>query len=268
MKSGSAICGIRFFLVFLHKEIFNNNMAKKKIDKEKLSINEEMLMWTSYRYCIGRKTYVVDLAYYIAQKYYKLLSDERMRFTAEDIRKSIADCLSFKPCSLRYDGTVSYCDRRPLEDLIQFMTDNKIDSEEKFLEIDNIEIYHDTYKEGAEHKYRVQNKTVNTRNYVSQSDIDDLIPWAKLAACFDKSNYKKVHVNFNNEDKEIICFESWVSDTQPIPEQPGCYKIWPWHWKKIYISVDDFVAGRNHGYIASEYITSVENYNAYEGKND
>ena len=59
-------------------------MAKKKIDKEKLSINEEMLMWTSYRYCIGRKTYVVDLAYYIAQKYYKLLSDERMRFTAED----------------------------------------------------------------------------------------------------------------------------------------------------------------------------------------
>ena len=36
-------------------------MATKKID-EKASEFERMLMWTSYRYCIGRHTYVVTMA--------------------------------------------------------------------------------------------------------------------------------------------------------------------------------------------------------------
>ena len=35
---------------------------KTKKQQEKCSMDEEMLMWTSYRYCIGRKTYVSSLA--------------------------------------------------------------------------------------------------------------------------------------------------------------------------------------------------------------
>jgi hypothetical protein len=60
---------------------------KKEIERERLSLDEEMLMWTSYRYCIGRKTYVTSLASYIGKKYYNLLSDERAEFTLKDIKE-------------------------------------------------------------------------------------------------------------------------------------------------------------------------------------
>ena len=51
-------------------------MRKKSIEKEQCSLFEEMLMWTSYRYCIGRHTYVTSLAGEMAQHYYNRLSDE------------------------------------------------------------------------------------------------------------------------------------------------------------------------------------------------
>ena len=41
----------------------------KNTKKTQLSLDEEMLFWTSYRYCIGRHTYVNSLAEYMAKKY-------------------------------------------------------------------------------------------------------------------------------------------------------------------------------------------------------
>ena len=61
---------------------------------------EEMLMWTSYRYAIGRKTYVSCLSYEIPQHYYKKLSKERREFIANDIRREIANHLICMPFSL------------------------------------------------------------------------------------------------------------------------------------------------------------------------
>ena len=43
--------------------------------EKKLSLDDEMIFWTSYRYCIGRHTYVTSLADYMAKKYWDLLSD-------------------------------------------------------------------------------------------------------------------------------------------------------------------------------------------------
>ena len=77
---------------------------KKK--KQEISIDEEMLIWTSYRYCIGRKTYVSTLAPYIGKKYYDLLSDERLDFMARDIRSCIYDQLRFNTVSFNYEGSV------------------------------------------------------------------------------------------------------------------------------------------------------------------
>ena len=65
-------------------------MAKKVSKKvEHCSLFEEMLMWTSYRYCIGRHTYVVTMAYDIAQHYYNKLTDEQKEHAADDIRQQI-----------------------------------------------------------------------------------------------------------------------------------------------------------------------------------
>ena len=47
---------------------------KKK--KNKCSMFEEMLMWTSYRYCIGRHTYVTSMAGEMAQNYYDRLDGD------------------------------------------------------------------------------------------------------------------------------------------------------------------------------------------------
>ena len=65
------------------------------IKKPELSLDEEMLMWTSYRYCIGRKTYVNSLASYMAKKYYPLMSASQRQNAAFDIRRTIGDCLQF-----------------------------------------------------------------------------------------------------------------------------------------------------------------------------
>ena len=65
--------------------------------KNQCTLFEEMLMWTSYRYCIGRKTYVSTMAHEMAQYFYDRLPDMRMEQTVEDIRREIYDKLRFLP---------------------------------------------------------------------------------------------------------------------------------------------------------------------------
>lgn len=248
---------------------------KTKKQQEKCLMDEEMLMWTSYRYCIGRKTYVSSLASYIAKKYYPILSEQRMLFTAQDIRKEIEDHFNWNSINFKYDGTVYREDRKPYEDCIEFIMNEIVKDnddtniiQEKLLKIKSVEVYHDKYAIGEPHQYHITYRSEgDTRNYMYQGDFTDYQCWAALASVFDKQHYKKVHVNFNNEEKDIICFETWVEDTKPIPEQPGYHRMWPWHWKKVYVSVDDFIANGEHCcYIYEDYIISVEDYDAREDK--
>ena len=80
---------------------------KTKKQQEKCSMDEEMLMWTSYRYCIGRKTYVSSLASYIAKKYYPILSEQRMLFTAQDIRNEIEDHFNWNSINFYYISIIA-----------------------------------------------------------------------------------------------------------------------------------------------------------------
>ena len=82
---------------------------------------EEMLMWTSYRYAIGRKTYVSCLSYEIPQHYYKKLSKEKREFTALDIRKEILNHLAFMPFSLSITRWNSEDEYNPLETIFNFI---------------------------------------------------------------------------------------------------------------------------------------------------
>ena len=89
-------------------------MKKKEKEKELCSLDEEMLLWTSYRYCIGRKTYVSSLAGYMAKKYYPILSKNGLENNAFDIRRCILDNLQFSPFNFQYEGTVPTKERKPL----------------------------------------------------------------------------------------------------------------------------------------------------------
>ena len=103
-------------------------MKKKSTEREQCSLFEEMLMWTSYRYCIGRHTYVTSLAGEIAQHYYNRLSDERMEFTATDIRKEISDKLQWLPFNFKIHRMYDSDPFNPLDALLTFIQKNNIDT--------------------------------------------------------------------------------------------------------------------------------------------
>ena len=64
---------------------------------------EKMLMWTSYRYCIGRKSYVVTMADEIALNFaYRLDHNERLS-TAKDNSADVMKMGKFLIC-LRFDN--------------------------------------------------------------------------------------------------------------------------------------------------------------------
>ena len=111
-------------------------MAKKK---EKCSLFEEMLMWTSYRYCIGRHTYVTSLAGEMAQHYYDKLTDERMEFTANDIRKEILDRLQWLPFNFRIHRMYNEDPLNPIDALLTFVQNENINSLEEFAGYANLE---------------------------------------------------------------------------------------------------------------------------------
>lgn len=236
-------------------------MAKKsKIEKEKLSLDEEMLMWTSYRYCIGRKTYVTSLASYIGQKYYNLLSDERAEFTSKDIKECISDCLRFGALSIKYDGTVSNNERDALSDLLAWFNEN-VSSKEDLANIDYISCYKDSYKEGEPKKFHTA-KTSNFNFEVFESDYSDLIVWHNLSSLFDKKNHKLITVNYDNKEKTIECFQVWDKCFTDHPTEKNCLKEIPWKYQKRWVSVENYLSfGERAGYLNEEFIIKIEDAN-------
>ena len=237
-------------------------MAKKlktDVKHDTCTLDEEMLMWTSYRYCIGRKTYVSSLAGYMAKKYYPILSDERKLFTAKDIRSLILDRIRCTPFDFSYEETVNYSQRKPMEDLMEFIKENNIDSLEKIMGIESVSVYHDTYKDEEKHKYRISTQTPQQKKIISQFDIEWLFPWMDLASLFDINDHKLITVEYNGKKKEILAFESWIEETVEYEDFPGYYRKVPWHWKKVYKSIDNFIEkGEYCEYIEPSYITSIE----------
>ena len=90
--------------------------TKTKLNKQATEF-ERMLMWTSYRYCIGRHTYVVTMADEMAEHYYNRLDDAEKLHTAIDIRREIMTHLRY---TLPFDFDIMYatdCELNPLKRL-------------------------------------------------------------------------------------------------------------------------------------------------------
>ena len=228
-------------------------MKKKSTEREYCSLFEEMLMWTSYRYCIGRHTYVTSLAGEIAQHYYNRLSDERMEFTATDIRKEISDKLQWLPFNFKIHRMYDSDSFNPLDVLLTFIQKNNIDTIDEFYKYANLE--YDAHTD----EYKFEIKTPTIKSYFSVSDIDDLIPWENLAACFDKKNHKIVTTEYEGKTETHRCFKSWKKVSVPCEDKPGYYKVSEFGWEPIWIVVDEYLkTGNTNRYLADEFITKVE----------
>ena len=225
------------------------------MNESRCSMDEEMLMWTSYRYCIGRHTYVSSLAPYIGRKYYNLLSDERLAFTANDIRDSIKDALGFR--FFEYDWSIRK-NRKPLDDFFNWINSN-IYHNEDWNGIHSILCY----EKDGEIQYDVHRGNCKTPERY-EHDYSDLIVWETLASLFDKKNHKYVKVKTTNgEEETILCFETWTKVLVPTKQTNGImhlYEAVPWKYKKCLKSVNDYLAkGERAGYLNEEYIVSIEN---------
>lgn len=227
-------------------------MKKKTTEREHCSLFEEMLMWTSYRYCIGRHTYVTSLAGEMAQHYYDKLTDERMEFTANDIRREIYDKLQWLPFNFKIHRMYDSDSFNPIDVLLTFIQKNNIDTIDEFYKYANLE--YDAHTD--DYKFEIKKPTI--KSYFSVSDIDDLIPWENLAACFDKKNHKMVTTEYEGKTEVHRCFKSWKRKSVPCEDKPGYYKVLEFGWEPIWIPVDTFISGGENRYLANEYITKVE----------
>lgn len=221
----------------------------------KLGINEEMLMWTSYRYCIGRSTYVNSLAPYIGQKYYDLLSEDRRAFTAKDIIECINNQLgAFGALNLHYEGSVDYDERDALSDLFEWLNEN-VNDDSDLAEIDTIECY----KEGYGPKYPKLFEAKKMRRVALpkyEHNFDDLMVWHTLACFFNPKCHKKVLFAYDGKEEWHEVFEAWTKELESCGD--GYFKSVKWKHKKCYMSVEHYKNKGSAVWLSEHFIKEVK----------
>lgn len=131
-------------------------------------------MWTSYRYYIGRHTYVTMLSKDMGEYFYDKLSNERKQFVAEDIRSSIEDYLPCQRFNFSFDYTITKSERKPMEMLLDFLNKETDCTGEYLTHIKCISIY----KKSDDVEYEVSYTNEPKYNYpIYEHDLLDLLPW-------------------------------------------------------------------------------------------
>lgn len=234
-------------------------MSKKSKTPNYCSVDEEMMMWCSYRYAIGRKTYVSTLAKYIATIYYNRLSPERKQFISKDIKQCIDQVLSFgQPC-FRYDGNVSYDNRDALNDLIIWLNEN-IKEEKDLIGIGEIICKQKSYSNPEKEYYT---ESAHHKITICDLGISDLLHWYNLAQLFNIKGYKLVHYKKDNgEEGTIKAFETWLPAIKEHVEGTQVFHLSSrYNFEKIYVGVDNYSSSPTvYSYINPDFITKVEDY--------
>lgn len=227
-------------------------MATNTKLKERATEFERMLMWTSYRYCIGRHTYVVTMADEMAEHYYSRLDDAEKLHTAIDIRREIMTHLSY---TLPFDFDIMYATDRelnPLKTLMRFFEREGVKS--------GTELYNYSYV-----GYNAKNDMFDIRKCKPKSiqllqpyHIDDLIPWERLASCFDVSCYCLVTTK---EGQSVNAFTSWERNVIPA-EEKGYFLNADFGWHDVLVPLDEYIKGNARLRINEDLVTEI-NYEYY-----
>ena len=176
-----------------------------------------------------------------------------MEFTATDIRGEIYDKLQLLPFNFRIHRIYTNDSLNPLDGFLTFIQKNNIDTIDELYKYTNIEYNAHT----DEYNFEIKKPTI--KSYFSVSDIDDLIPWENLAACFDKKNHKIITTEYEGKTETHRCFKSWKKVSVPCEDKPGYYKVSEFGWEPIWIVVDEYLkTGNTNRYLADEFITKVE----------
>lgn len=211
--------------------------VKTKVKESKTSMFEEMLMWTSYRYAIGRQTYVETLADEIPRYYYNRLSSERRIFTAEDIRTEIfAHLKCMGPFTFRISRMYNSDPYNPVEALFNFYNKENVLSEQDAWKYSSVEYdaHTDTYKFDKIEGEPVLNKWIN------RSVLNNLAIWERCASCFDTDHH--VFINgveyFKSWKPKII---PWTDDTRKTDDGKTYYIRADFGWDPVWMEVDTYL---------------------------
>ena len=176
-----------------------------------------------------------------------------MEFTATDIRGEIYDKLQWLPFNFNINRMYDSDPFNPLDALLTFIQKNNIDTINELYKYSSIEY------DAHNGEYMFETKTPTIKSYFSSSDIEDLIPWENLAACFDKKNHKIVTTEYEGKTETHRCFKSWKKVSVPCEDKPGYYQTSELGWTPIWIVVDDYLkTGNTNRYLIDEFITKVE----------
>lgn len=196
---------------------------------KKISIGKSFLkdlVWTSMRYCIGRKSYVMALADDIGINCYDKFVKEELQFFATDIRRQLAEQLHFLPFSLNIERLSSEDRYDPIGTLMGFINTEQIKS---IKELGNYcEVVYDAHK-GV---YQTRTAAPNPTDYIYSTDIDDLLCWDRLANLFDMDVHRLLTLN---DGTKVIAFPYWTRDMEQVGENLYQNKEFGWHteWKPL-----------------------------------
>lgn len=183
------------------------------------------LFWTSYRYCIGRHSYVCSYAEDYGKFFYDKLTDDEKLHYAEDIRRTIEDILNMS--SYRFKLNYSIKDKRPYELFLKFL--NTLKNPEDLSKISDIT----AYKKDGKVEYEVSYKTnPNFELKVYEHEILDLQPWADLASLLDISHHKTVTFRDPNGNLvDIECFPSFTNEVEQYKQEGNFITYTPVQFK-------------------------------------
>ena len=225
-------------------------MAANKKLNERATEFERMLMWTSYRYCIGRHTYVVTMADEMAEHYYSRLDDAEKLHTAIDIRREILTQLRLAlPFDFDIDAYAPDRGLNPLKTLMRFFEREGVKSIK--------ELYNYSYVcyDARENEFDVRKCEPKPMQILHPYDIEDLIPWERLASCFDVSQHCIVTMK---DGQQIRAFHSWARNVVPA-EDKGYWRSADFGWHEILVPLDEFLKGRSNVTINEDLIAEIDN---------
>ena len=228
-------------------------MATKKKLNEQATEFERMLMWTSYRYCIGRHTYVVTMADEMAEHYYNRLDDAEKLHTAIDIRREIMTHLSYTlPFNFDIDSYATDRELNPLKTLMWFFEREGVKS------VKDLYGYSYVGYNARENVFDVRKCKPNSIQVLQPYHIDDLIPWERLASCFDVRRHCLVTAK---DGQQVRAFTSWARNVIPA-EEKGYYHNADFGWHEVLVPLDEYIKGNARLRINEDLVNKID-YNYY-----
>lgn len=228
-------------------------MATKKKLNEQATEFERMLMWTSYRYCIGRHTYVVTMADEMAEHYYHRLDDAEKLHTAIDIMREIMTQLRLAlPFEFDVDVYANERELNPLKTLMRFFEREGVKS------IKDLYNYSYVGYDARENEFDVRRCEPKPMQILQTYYIEDLIPWERLASCFDVRQHCLVTMK---DGQQVRAFTSWERNTIPA-EEKGYFLNADFGWHEILVPLDEYIKGNARLRINEDLVTGI-NYEYY-----